>query len=186
MCIVSKLRCDLHEREWHIYPGGRKMSGITSGLDFRMAGIYLPIERSLFQPQNGISSADPQIQALGSDRCWELILSSAPYPLHWHSRRVWGLSLHTYVVPFSKFNSKAAGLRLVQQWQLREKWMDKVIRYCSRYQILFWWLQEIVEINNFSNLTGASWSFLMHIVTHWCPCLVTMDTNCHRCNKLIF
>lgn len=163
------------------------MSGITSGLDFRMACIYLPIERSLLQPRNGISSADPQIQALGSDRCWELILSSAPYPLLWHSRQVWGFCLHTCVVPSSMFNPKAAALRLVQQWQLREKWMDKVIRYCSnRYQILFWWLQEILEINNFSHLTGASWSFLMPIVTQWCPCLVTMDTNGHRCNKLFF
>lgn len=54
------------------------------------------------------------------------------------------------------FKSKAAALdRLAMT--IKRKWMDKVIRYCSNsYQILFWRLQEILEINNFSNLMGAS------------------------------
>lgn len=131
------------------------------------------------------ASADPQIQALGSDRCWELICHML-HILYFDTVVKCGASVSTRVL-FHPQCSIQRQLHFVWSMTIKRKWMDKVIRYCSnRYQILFWWLQEILEINNFSHLTGASWSFLMPIVTQWCPCLVTMDTNGHRCNKFFF
>lgn len=118
--------------------------------------IYVPIERSLLQPQNSISSADTQIRALGS-----VLRADLLHILYFDTVvecEAICLQPSTSMV-VTMFKSKVDPAMTIER-----KWMDKVIRYCSNsYQILFCRLQEILEINIFFQSNG---SILMILDAH--------------------